>query len=61
MVKKKHIYKMQSRSYLIKAISKRLIRQIKAIQRKIEKDNNLARGTVSFVWVSDNLEVKYKK
>ena len=59
--RKKDRFKLGSNKYRHKPISNKLIAKIKRLQRKIENDNNLPKGSVSFVWVSDNIDVRYKK
>ena len=35
-------------------------KQIKNLQKEVEKKNNFKPGTISFVWISDNINVRLK-
>ena len=59
--RKKRRFVLGSNKYKHKPISNKLINKVKRIQKKIEDDNNLPKGSVSFVWVTDNIDVRFKK
>lgn len=59
--RKKKKYVLGSNNYRHKPISKNLIKKVQRLQRKVEKDNKLPKGSVSFVWITDNIDVRLKK
>lgn len=60
-VRKRSRFTIGTKNSVHKTISKRLIKQINMIRSRVEKKLNVPKGTIPFVWVSDNVEVRFKK
>jgi len=58
--RKKRKFILGSNKYKHKAISLKLIKKIKRLQKEMESKNNLKPGTIPFVWITDNIDVRLK-
>jgi len=61
MSKKRKRFVLGSNKYRHKPISLKLIKKVQRLQRVVEDKNNLKKGSVSFVWITDNIDVRLKK
>ena len=59
--RKENRFVLGSNKYRHKPISLKLINKIKRLQKEVEKKNGLKSGSVSFVWITDNIDVRLQK
>ena len=59
--RKRKRFVLGSNKYRHKPVSLKLIKKVQRLQREVEKKNGLKPGSVSFVWVTDNIDVRLQK
>lgn len=59
--RKRSRFTIGTKNSVHKTISKRLIKQVNIIRSNMEKKMNLPKGSLPFVWVTDNLVVGFRK
>jgi len=59
--RKRNRFVLGSNKYRHKPVSLKLIKQVQRLQKEVEKKYGLKPKSVSFVWITDNLDVRLKK